>query len=80
MTMFEKTIERGWIKKEVMRSLNIPSEWMRNVKVRLGDSSVPVKRLAISPSPLSEAVFMPSSNTNSIRSSAVVYVDADSLK
>lgn len=78
MTMFEKTTERGWIKKEVMQATNIPSEWMQNVNVKIGDSSVPVKRLAILQSPLPEAVFMPSSNTNIIYSSAGVYVDVDS--
>ena len=78
MTMFEKTSERGWIKKEEMLALNIPSGWMRNVKVKIGDSSVPVKRLVISQSPFPEAIFMPSSNTNIIYSSAVVYVDVDS--
>ena len=77
MTMFEKTSERGWIKKEVMQAPNIPSEWMRNVVIKLGDSSVPVKRLAISQSLFPESVFMPSSNTNIIYSSAAVYVDVD---
>ena len=77
MTMFENTSERGWIKKEVMQAPNIPSEWMRNVEVKLGDSSVPVKRLALSQSQFPESVFMPSSNTNLIHSSSVVYVDAD---
>lgn len=77
MTMFEKTRERGWIKKEVMRAPIISPEWMRNVEVRMGDSSVPVKRLALSQSQFPESVFMPSSNTNLIHSSSVVYVDAD---
>lgn len=77
MTMFEKTSERGWIKKEVRQETKIPSEWMRKVSMKLGDSSMPVKRLAMSQSPLPEAVFMPSSNTNIIYSSAVVYVDVD---
>lgn len=78
ITMFENTSERGWIKKEVMQAPNIPSKWMRNVIIKLGDSSVPVKRLVISQSPFPEAIFMPSSNTNIIYSSAVVYVDVDS--
>lgn len=77
MTMYEKTSERGWIKKEVRHVTNIPSEWIRNVDIKLGDSSVLVKRLAMSQSPLPEAVFMPSSNTNIIYDSAMIYVDAD---
>lgn len=77
MMMFEKTSERGWLKKEMRQTTIIPSEWMRNVAVRLGDNSVPIKRLAMLQSPLPESVFMPSSNTNIIHSSSVVYVDAD---
>lgn len=77
MMMFEKTSERGWLKKEMRQTTIIPSEWMRNVAVRLGDNSVPIKRLVMLQSPLPESVFMPSSNTNIIHSSSVVYVDAD---
>lgn len=78
MLIYEKTVDRGWIKKEVRQETTIPATRLNNVIVKIGDGTVPVKRLAITQSPIPESVFLPSSNTNCIYDSAVVYVDADS--
>lgn len=77
MLMFEKTAKRGWVKKETKKDTNIPVGWIRKATVRIGDNQVPIKRLAITQFPMPESVFLPSSNTNRIYDSAVVYIDAD---
>lgn len=78
MSMFEKTVHRGWIKKEIRKEIQIPSTWIKDVKVRIGDNQVSVKRGVITQTPMPESVFMPSSDTNRIYESAIVYLDADS--
>ncbi len=78
MHLYEKTTERGWIKKEFRKEIDIPNMWLQNAVIEVGDSEVLVKRLAISQSPFSESVFMPYSNTNKIYNAAIVYIDADS--
>lgn len=78
LLIFEKTIDRGWIKKEIRKETTIPATWLNKTTIKMGDGHVPVKRLAITHSPLPESVFLPSSNTNKIYDSAIVYVDADS--
>lgn len=80
MQMFEKTIGRGWVKKEMRKETTIPFLWLNKATVRIGDENVPVKRLVVTQSPLPESVLLPSSNTNKIYDSAIVYVDADSYE
>lgn len=80
MHIFEKTTGRGWVKKEMRKETSIPSLWINKATVMIGDVNVPVKRLVVTQSPLPESVFLPSSNTNKIYDSAIVYVDADSYE
>ena len=75
--MYEKTISRGWIKKQVMETTDIPSVEIKNAKIKIGDSQIPVKRVVVTQTPLPESVYMPSSNLNTIYDSAIIYVDAD---
>ncbi len=77
MVMFENTGNRGWLKKRIKKEVIIPTEWIRESTIRIGDVKLPVKRIAITHSPIPESVVLPSSNTNQIYGSAVVYVDAD---
>lgn len=78
MLCYEKTQSRGWIKKEVRHDVEIPALFMNNADVRIGDTGVAVKRLAVTNCPLPESVFLPYSNTNRIYDGSTVYVDADS--
>lgn len=78
MLMFEKTANRGWIKKEIIQETDLSSTCMQKAAIKIGNTNVLVKRLAISHTPMPESVFLPSSNTNRIYDSAFVYVDADS--
>jgi len=80
LLMFEKTTDRGWIKKTAREETDIPSGWIKNATVRIGGSQVLVKRVVVTQTPLPESVFMPSSNTNKIYDAAIVYVDADTMK
>lgn len=75
---YEKTKQRGWIKKEIKKELVVPYSVMNKTKVRIGDAGILVKRIALSNTPLPESVFLPYSNTNRIYDGSIVYVDADS--
>ena len=76
---YEKTTKRGWIKKEIRQEMNNDVQLMlKNADLKVGDTNVFVKRLAVTNSPLPESVFLPYSNTNCIYDAAFVYVDADS--
>ena len=77
MIVYEKTANRGWIKKEVRKETDIPIIMLQKASVKIGDVAIPVKRLAISQTPIPESVFLPSSNTNRIYDAAIVYIDAD---
>ena len=77
LLMFEKTTDRGWIKKTAREETDIPSVAIKNAKVKIGDSKIPVKRVVVTQTPLPESVFLPLSNLNNIYDSATVYVDAD---
>lgn len=79
LLMYEKTTDRGWIKKTIREETDIPSEGIKNATVRIGGNQVPVKRAVVTQTPLPESVFMPSSNTNKIYDAAIVYVDADTI-
>lgn len=79
LLMFEKTTGRGWIKKTIRKETDIPSEWIKNATIRIGDSEVVVKRVVVTQSPLPESVYMPSSNLNKVYDAAIVYVDADTM-
>lgn len=79
MLCYEKTIKRGWIKKEVRREIAIPPKNMQDVDLVLGDVNVFVKRMACTNVPLTESVFLPYSNINEIYASSYIYVDADSV-
>lgn len=78
LSMYEKTAERGWIKKEVRLDTKIPAECVRKALVKIGDSRVYVKRVAITQVPILESQLLPSSNTNRMYETAIVYLDADS--
>lgn len=78
MLCYEKTTNRGWIKKEIRRKVELNSSTIKNAKVILGGDKLLVKRLALSYNPISESVTLPQSNTNHIYDSAIMYVDADS--
>jgi len=75
---FEKTLDRGWIKKMSIKNINVSKRVIRNASINIGDLGILVKRLVMSYSPLPESVFMPYSNINRIYDSAFVFVDADS--
>lgn len=79
LLMFEKTATRGWIKKAIRQETKIVTGEIKNLSVFMGDDKVLVKRLIITQSPLPESVFLPSSNTNRVYDSALVYVDADAM-
>lgn len=79
MQMFEKTIDRGWIKKKTRTETDIPAERIKNASVKIGDNQVAVKRVVVSQTPIPESVIMPSSNLNKVYDSAIVYLDADSM-
>ena len=79
LLMFEKTANRGWIKKAIREETDIPLGWIKNTTVRIGDSQVFVKRVVVTQSPLPESVYMPSSNLNKVYDAAIVYVDADTM-
>lgn len=79
LTCYEKTAQRGWIKKEVIQELDgSVSRNSPKVDLRIGDANVAIKRFVITNTPLPESVFLPYSNTNRIYDSALVYIDADS--
>lgn len=77
MIMYENTLSRGWIKKEIRQEINIPVTWKNKNIVKIGDKSNFVKRMVITQSPLPESIFMPYSNLNKIYDSAIIYVDSD---
>ena len=77
--MFEKTAKRGWIKKTIRQETAIPIGKILNSSILIGDDIVPVKRILVTQTPLPESVFLPSSNTNRVYDSALIYVDADSM-
>ena len=78
LLMFEKTAKRGWIKKTIRQETAILIGKILNSSVFIGDDKVPVKRIVVTQTPFRESVFLPSSNTNSVYNSALIYVDADS--
>lgn len=77
MLMYEKTANKGWIKKEIQQDTDIPATMIKGAEVKLGDQSVVIKRIALCNNPIPESVFLPSSNTNRIYDASFVYVDKD---
>ncbi len=75
---FEKTKTRGWIRKELREDTDIPVLTMDDASVKIGDSSMAIKRVAVSHTPMPESVILPYSNTNCIYDGSIIYVDADS--
>lgn len=75
---YEKTAQRGWIKKEIRQDADILVPTINDATVKIGDTGVAVKRLAVTHSPLPESVFLPYSNTNGIYDGSIIYVDAES--
>lgn len=78
MSCYEKTATKGWIKKGIVKPAysNIGDD---NADLRIGDSGIFIKRVAVTGLPLPESVLLPYSNTDKIYNSAFVYVDADAL-
>lgn len=76
---YEKTAERGWIKKQNRQDIDTLTSNCHNLDLIIGDVGVAVKRMALTNSPLPESVFLPYSNTNRIYDSAFLYLDADSM-
>lgn len=79
MLMYEKTENRGWIKKTITGENDIPKEKIENAIIKIGDRQLSVKRVVLTHSPFPESVFLPSSNINRVYDSSVVFVDADSM-
>lgn len=77
MLMYEKTVSRGWIKKELRQDTDIPTAQIKSADLKIGDRAVGVKRVALSNIPMPESVFLPYSNTNRIYAPSFVYVDTD---
>ena len=80
MTIFEKTKERGWIKKEVHKEINdISITEHKQADIKIGDKGLIVKRTVLSNNPLPQSVLLPYSNLNRIYDAAFVYIDADAI-
>lgn len=79
MIYYEKTIARGWIKKELRQEVDINAYNILKGKVNIGGKGLSIKRLALCETPLPESVFLPYSNTNEIYNFSYLYIDADSI-
>ncbi len=75
---FVKTLERGWIKKVISKTVDLPITSFDKADVKVGDTFIPIKRIAISNTPMPESVYLPYSNTNNLYKTSYIYIDADS--